>query len=347
MKFLHSVAITLLLSSSAFAEQDVQLDGTTLYPLGQASSVRLLNIKFSENAWKKMDSHRPTSFVKQSVFLKPHQHLPRQVQLGMNQVPVLDQGAFGTCVTFANTAAVDAAINQGDYISQLCQLELGQYFETNTGGFMPSGWNGSMGAMVLNQMSNFGFVTKEVEKTVGCGGLTAYPTGGVIPENEMTIPEYRLLSTDMSDFTPNVGWSSLMDEYQAYMDETDREQILDAVKDALYHHDRLTFGVALFLPETGVVGAAGQHHVPNDTWVITPAINAAINMHSSNYGGHEMIITGYDDDAIATDEKGRIYKGLLTLRNSWGKGVGDAGDFYMSYDYFNRLADEIQRIRQL
>ena len=60
-----------------------------------------------------------------------------------------------------------------------------------------------------------------------------------------------------------------------------------------------------------------------------------------------MIITGYDDDAIATDEKGQTYKGLLTLRNSWGKNAGDAGNFYMSYDYFKRLGVEVQRIRQL
>ena len=358
MKFIHGIAITLLFSSHAFAQQDVQIDGTTLYPLKKIvpntlkssspiKSIRLLNIKLSDNAWKKLDSHGVTPLAKNTSLFSRRQHFPSQVQLGMNQVPVLDQGPYGTCVIFAGTGAVDAALNQGDYISQLCQLELGQYFETVTDGSLPSGWNGSMGAMVLNQMTNFGFITKEIEKTVGCGGLTNYPTDGVNPENEMNIPDYRLLSTDMSDFTVNVVWSSVMDVYQAFLDETDREQVLDAVKDSLNHNDRLVFGVMLFLPEIGVMGAAGQHHVANDTWVITPLIDLSINAHSSDFGGHEMIITGYDDDAIATDEKGRTHKGLLTLRNSWGKGIGDAGDFYMSYDYFNRLADEVLRIRQL
>jgi C1A family cysteine protease len=58
-----------------------------------------------------------------------------------------------------------------------------------------------------------------------------------------------------------------------------------------------------------------------------------------------MIITGYDNNATAIDTQGRVHKGLLTLRNSWGNKVGDQGDFYMSYDYFKALALEVQRIR--
>ncbi len=69
----------------------------------------------------------------------------KTIQLGMNDVPVLDQGRFGSCVTFANTAAVDAALNKGDYISQLCLLQLGRYLEKNA--YIPSGWNGSLGAI--------------------------------------------------------------------------------------------------------------------------------------------------------------------------------------------------------
>jgi C1A family cysteine protease len=42
--------------------------------------------------------------------------LPSSVNLGMNNVPVLDQGRHGTCATFATTAAVDAALGQGDYV---------------------------------------------------------------------------------------------------------------------------------------------------------------------------------------------------------------------------------------
>ena len=68
-------------------------------------------------------------------------NLPKRILLGMNNVPVLDQGSHGTCVTFAITAAIDAALSKGDYISQLCQLELGTYLEPM--GYSVSGWDGS------------------------------------------------------------------------------------------------------------------------------------------------------------------------------------------------------------
>ena len=160
------------------------------------------------------------------------------------------------------------------------------------------------------------------------------------------LPDYKKISTSLTNETFNVGWSSLMDFNQAFDDETDRKQLLTAVKESLNHGDRLTFGVLLFSPQMGMAGAVGKHTASNDTWIITPAIDDMINIHDV-HGGHEMIITGYDDNAIATDENGQLYKGLLTLRNSWGKYAGDAGNFYMSYDYFTRLTVEVQRIRRL
>ena len=356
MKLLHSIAITVLLSTSAYAQQDIELNGTTVYPVvktsrnlfqsnGASKYIRLLNMELSQNAWSKLT--KPANILSETNPIATETlNLPTQVQLGMNQLPVLDQGSYGTCVTFANTAAIDAVLNRGDYISQLCQLELGQYLENNTNGSFLSGWSGSMGPMVLTQMDHFGFVTKHIEQTIGCAGLSKYPTDGNIPQNEVDLPGYKKISTSLTNETFNVGWSSLMDFNQAFDNETDRNKLLTAVKESLHHGDRLTFGVLLFSPQMGMAGAVGKHAVSNDTWIITPAIDGMINIHDV-HGGHEMIITGYDDNAIATDDNGQLYKGLLTLRNSWGKYAGDAGNFYMSYDYFTRLTVEVQRIRRL
>ena len=41
-----------------------------------------------------------------------------------------------------------------------------------------------------------------------------------------------------------------------------------------------------------------------------------------NLGGHSVTAVGYDDD-----------KRIMIVRNSWGKGWGDKGYFYMPYDY--------------
>lgn len=346
MKLLFMISL-IVCNANVFSQTDIHWHGTSRYLLKKPidsqqtlarvtkpNYIRLMNIELSPNAWNTLN-HKTTQLTPKNSI---DNSLPTQVQLGMSNVPVLDQGAFGTCVTFAATAAVDALLNQGDYISQLCQLELGQYLANYS--HLPSGWDGSLGSVVLHQMNNFGFVQKRLEKTGACDGSLAYPTNDMIPKGQLSPQAYYNLSEGYVD------WTSLVDPYQVFVDEINKDALLMAVKDSLNQGDRLLLGVMLFAPEWCVVGACGKHQAPGDTWVVTPMIKAIINAHGS-HGEHEMIITGYDDEAIATDEKGRTYQGLLTLRNSWGSRVGNAGDFYMSYDYFKRLVVEVERVRGL
>ncbi len=243
---------------------------------------------------------------------------------------------------FANTAAIDAALNRGDYISQLCQLELGQYLEQL--GYNPSGWDGSIGPVVLSQMQAFGVVSKKTQHEYGCGGLTDYPTHNERPETNISLTDYHQISEPLLEDA--LAWSPLLDIYQVFLDQANPEQTLLSVKQALKNGDRLTIGVLLFGPQYGVAGAVAKHHTQNDTWVLAPEMLEML-FGWSVFGGHAMIITGYDDDAIAIDQDNHEHRGLLTLRNSWGKHVGHHGDFYMSYDYFKTLAFEVQRIRSL
>src|SRR4029077_16988364 len=85
--------------------------------------------------------------------------LPTNVNLGMNNVPVLDQGMHGTCVTFATMAALDAVYGKENYISQLCNLSLGSYLEKISAGSYPSGWNGSLNKIVLEQIKTYGIIS--------------------------------------------------------------------------------------------------------------------------------------------------------------------------------------------
>lgn len=53
--------------------------------------------------------------------------------------------------------------------------------------------------------------------------------------------------------------------------------------------------------------------------------------HSFNYcsqqkAGHEIVIIGYDD-------KQELFK----IRNSWGTKIGENGNYYMSYRFFNAM----------
>jgi C1A family cysteine protease len=103
--------------------------------------------------------------------------------------------------------------------------------------------------------------------------------------------------------------------------------------------------LSFFVPQTedNILGTVGSHHAKNDSWLLSAKIERAL-YNDAELFFHSMVITGYDNDAITTDEEGQTHKGLLTLRSSWGKDVGDQGDFYMSYDYFRVLVLEAQQI---
>lgn len=354
MNFSRLAGLTLLVSTAVHA-QDIAIVGNITQTIkipatnklqvkansnGSTKEITLLKVQVSPHA-KAIMAQRVANLSDSKTTLKATQtRLPSHVQLGMNNVPVLNQGVHGTCATFANTAAISAALDKGDYVSQLCQLQLGNYFQTAA--YSPSGWDGSWGRFVLSQIEMFGFVSKAQQKANGCAGLTDYPTFTEGSRSEMTLAEFHPISEALPE---NVAWSPIVDVYQAFLKETDTNKAIQDIKQALNAGDRVTFGILLFDFNLGVMGAVGKHNVANDTWVMTPEIVHDIAF-GSDFGGHEMIITGYDDNAIAVDDNGEKYKGLFTLRNSWGDDIGDKGDFYISYDYVKALLIEAQRIRQ-
>lgn len=353
MNRLQVTLISSLLSAGAVA-QDVRINGSMDIPLKAPSAkglhkatavppstIKLLKVTLSERAKRTMTQRAHQAEARNGAFaansMAAYGRFPARVQLGMNNVPVLDQGVHGTCVTFAITAAMDAVVGQGDYISQTCSLQLGNYLAEQ--GYFPSGWDGSFGFMVINQFSSYGLINKSVEAERGCGGLHQYPGHSEeAPQSYISVEDYHPLS----ELSPM--WSTVLDPVNAFMDRVDTNKTLASVKQALAEGDRLSFGVLLLDFDLGLAGAVGKKGAEYDTWVLTPEIarDAWLN---PEFGGHEMVITGYDDTATATDDDGRVHKGLLTLRNSWSDRYGDQGNFYMSYDYFKMFVDEVYRLR--
>ena len=342
-----------MLFSAGVVAQDIKIIGQIDIPThlpntpSSASSeippvvhIALLKVELSAKARQKIEHRAEKVLHNKTILAIEH---TTKIQLGMNNVPVLNQGSYGSCVTFANAAAIDAILNKGDYVSELCLLQLGRYLEKN--GYNPSGWNGSLGGIVLNQMTSFGFINKTLQRSEGCGGLKEYPLFGIDSESntEMTPVEYHQFSESLDGI---VGWSSVVDNYQVTLDKIELSHTLKEIKSSLIAGERLTFGVLLPDAFKGVAGAIGKHHARYDSWVLTPEIVQDMKSET-DLPGHEMVITGYDDDAVALDDHGRTHKGLFTLRNSWGEYIGDKGDFYMSYDYFSALVIETQRIRDI
>lgn len=340
-----SLAATAMFAAPTFAYQftgtvetpvNISSKGRNLVGLTQ-KNVTVLKVKLSEKELRALQWRQPVNGSENN--LRPL-NAPSAIQLGMNGVPVLNQGSHGSCVTFADSAALNAALGKGDYISQLCSLELGAHLERN--GYMPSGWDGSLGPLVLEQMLRFGVVSKDAQKNKSCANVAEYPLSDMNNTgNEMLLTEYKSLSENIND---KIYWTHLFSNDQVFDWKTDApekmQEVLMNVKQALAKGHRLTFGTFLILSNQCRVGACASYHASQDTW----ALSKGLETPPYEVGGHEMVITGYDDHAVAYDPWGGKHQGLLTLRNSWGSDAGDNGNYYMSYDYFVKYASEVQEI---
>lgn len=319
--------------------------GNTLLATKAKKDVVVMNIILTPKQRQTLMGYHPTKTLKK-IGTKAAINLPTSINLGMNNVPVLDQGRHGSCVTFATTAAIDAVIGKGDYVSPLCNLQLGSYLENK--GYMASGWNGSMGPWVLDQMMRFGIVSTDKQQHQSCAHVTQYPIDDASYEgNPMSLDEYKSMSENISDKLAPVYLMNAVDRFESKFANTDEmDNVITRVKQALVRGNRVTFGTFLLIAPLSEscsgAGACASYHTNQDTWALTSDLNSPLLFT----GGHEMVIMGYDDNAEAIDHNGGRHKGLFILRNSWGDNVGDHGNFYMTYDYFKKFADEAQEISQ-
>jgi hypothetical protein len=317
-----------------------KLNTSTLKQVKEQQTVFVQKIRLSPEAQKILKERLENLSIDRSEHaISAANNIPDKVNLGMNATPVLDQGVHGSCVTFAMTGALDAVLGKGDYISQLCSLELGDYLQRQ-GKIEYSGWDGSFGSIVLNQLQDYGIVSKAYQNEFGCAGVKKYPVNNEKNTGKpMSISEYSANSSALSEFAT---WETLVDVEESFSRNHNPIALLRAVKKNLREGKRITFG--MLLDESfGHAGALGTLQKSFDTWVLTPEIikNAK---DGKIQAGHEMIIIGYDDKAEVRTKNGKISKGVFILRNSWGKEVGHGGNFYISYEYFKALSNEAQVI---
>lgn len=283
--------------------------------------------------------------------------LPTAANATMNGLDVLDQGQHGSCVTFAASAALNATVYREDYISQLCSLVLGNTLEAQK--LIPiSGWDGSLGEIVLKQMADYGVMSKRIEEA-HCGA-PSYPTKAK-PVNyqidlalhdqyaERIIEEYQTNPTQ--EIEAQFKHIYTMGEINDFLTSKQAERSLAKTKQAITEGHRVILG---FLIDDGISndrsggGSIGSFQKKYDTWVLAPEVKKHVkNPNYFNYGGHEVVVFGFDDNAeveytvkVNGKQKTIKEKGVLWIRNSWGDRAGDKGDFYMTYDYFKALSGD-------
>ena len=352
-KLVLSSAISMLISQAALAadvivvgniptvvESNAPQSLATGHHKPKPNIVLLQKVKLSESAKKALTNRvHNIKHHKSSALTSKSSDLPSELDLGMNNTPVLNQGMHGSCVTFANGGALDALIGEGDYVSELCSLTLGNYLEQQDSEY-PSGWEGSWGPFVLNQFFEYGIVPMETQEGQGCGGLYDYPTWDPSQTGDITTPEdYRNMSESIKE---KYDWTPILNVEEAFKAGYNADDVVSSVKESLNQGNRVTFGVLLDV-YYGSNGAVGSYKARKDTWMLTPEIEEDAENDQID-AGHEMIITGYDDNAVVRSPNGVENKGLFILRNSWGSFAGDHGNYYMTYDHFKLLTLEAQSL---
>ncbi len=219
---------------------------------------------------------------------------------------------------------------------------MGKYDEQHSYG--SSGWEGELSRHVLDRIAEQGIISKNIQTTLGCGELKEYPENGApIPSSLMSFDEYH----QHSKFLAHRGiiTAPILDAYATIFgkNEVSPKNLIADIKKTIDKNHRVVIAVLLPAVDLGIAGAVGTHRVENDTWVLSTIIEREF-LFKYFFPGHAMVLTGYDDKAVAIDDLGRTHKGLFTLRNSWGSAVGDKGDFYMSYDYFKVLGLEAYQV---
>lgn len=334
-----TILLSLLFAATAEAKE-VELTGTIPVVLSEELHAEP-HIVYVQEMWLSNDAERVLAqrFDDPNNLMPEPLSVPARIDLGMNGTPAFDQGAHGSCVTFALTASLDAIIGKGDYISQLCSLELGDYLHRHQRQEY-SGWEGTFGTIVLQQFADYGFITKKYQTEYGCAGVKQYPTSNAKNTGKpMSISEFSANAIPINKYA---SWDILVDMDESFSDNHNPTMLLRTVKKNLRAGNRVIFGTLLDLGQKHA-GALGNYRRPFDSWVLTPEIIAHAKKGKIK-AGHQMLIIGYDDNAIVTDLKGKTSKGVFIIRNSWGSRAGDNGNFYMSYDYFKTLSDEAEAI---
>lgn len=264
--------------------------------------IHLRHIHPKKELFDRLNSKDPVQAEKDySGGIIPFSQSNGAVDLGMNDVPVLDQGQYGTCVTFSTTANLDALLNIGDFIDQQCILELNTGLGNNY-------WNGADDStQIIAPLKQYGLVQKGK-----CDNL--------YPQNSAA------LSTAAYE---NIASKTVTASNVQFVEHSTID--LQTLKSILDKGHRVTIGIMLLNTPDPIsvqgfnINIAGQQDI-GGLWACSQAASSS-NFCAVSNSGHEVVVIGYDDK-----------QELLKIRNSWSEEVGDAGDFYMTYDFFSVMA---------
>ena len=254
--------------------------------------------------------------------------------------PILDQGNFGTCVTFATTGLIGyVQKNSTDAFSQLYTLFKGY---DDTGNVSDAGWNGLSGSMPLidrinNDDGGFIFIRDKdqtdkknynsLSTAAGKQGISALPEDQICSAIENLIyGDYKSIIDIFNTNIPTTEKFTL--QVKPLKVSQGSSQNSTIIKNELDAGGKVVIGAVLYGNENGDIVLGDGYTLDTDGKSLVSSESAKNTWDAvteSPVGGHELIIGSY-----FIDNNGKM---MFLIRNSWGGSAGDSGNYYMSEDY--------------
>lgn len=237
--------------------------------------------------------------------------LPPLVDMRANCPPVYNQGQLGSCT--ANAIGADFEFNQ---IKEKA----------------PHIWRPSRLFIYYNERVMEGDVSTDGGAQIR-DGIKSVNTQGACSEDLWTYddntsgPDPKFAQQPPADCYAN-ALKHLASSYQSVA------QSMSQIKGCLASGYPVVFGFTVYDSfESQQVASSGILAMPGSTEEVV--------------GGHAVLAVGYNDAATVQNPDGSTSTGMVLVRNSWGADWGQAGYFWMPYDYISNsnLASDLWTIR--
>lgn len=251
---------------------------------------------------------------------------PSSYMLPMNIQP-LNQGQFGTCVTFSTLGAIQASTQNTNYNtlpSQSCALQMIGTTGKNV-------WNGADLDDVWGPILNNGYIQNgKIPNQLICNQQFPYyePYGS-------TSQAGQVLSIPLGTYTansvkPNIPllqvYSHFWNKPAYYLRSALACPRYKNVKGNPGFYVQFTFMFMSSTVNQTITDATGTHTYTTYYADYGPPTNA----------GHSVYAYAYNDNICVQTPKGQQC-GVIYFRNSWGN-TSDNGNYLMTYDYYNTYA---------
>jgi hypothetical protein len=193
-------------------------------------------------------------------------------------------------------------------------------------------WRPSRLFIYYNERAMEGDVSQDAGAQIR-DGIKSVAKQGVCPEglwpysDDTTGPDPKFAQKPTQDCYDNAA-KHLASSYEAVA------QDIGDIKACLASGYPVVFGFTVYTAfESQQVASSGILAMPGSTEQVI--------------GGHAVLCVGYDDSKTVQNPDGTTSTGMVLVRNSWGAGWGEAGYFWMPYDYITNanLASDLWTIR--